>query len=36
MSCAAKAVHQAFEVQRRLKVWRPQVAYVMAPVRSVC
>jgi threonine dehydrogenase-like Zn-dependent dehydrogenase len=29
MSCAAKAVHQAFEVQRRLKVWRPKVAYVM-------
>lgn len=29
MSCAAKAVHQAFEVQRRLKVWRPRVAFVM-------
>lgn len=29
MSCAAKAVQQAFEVQRRLKVWRPRVAYVM-------
>lgn len=29
MSCAAKAVHQAFEVQRRMKVWRPQRAYVM-------
>lgn len=29
MSCAAKAVQQAFEVQRRLKVWRPQVAFVM-------
>ncbi len=29
MSCAVKAVHQAFEVQRRLKVWRPRVAYVM-------
>lgn len=29
MSCAAKAVHQAFEVQRRLRVWRPRVAYVM-------
>jgi threonine dehydrogenase-like Zn-dependent dehydrogenase len=29
MSCAAKAVHQAYEVQRRLKVWRPRIAYVM-------
>ena len=29
MSVAAKAVQQAFEVQRRLKVWRPRVAYVM-------
>lgn len=29
MSCAAKAVHQAYEVQRRLKVWRPQTAFVM-------
>lgn len=29
MSCAAKAIQQAFEVQRRLKVWRPQVAFVM-------
>jgi len=29
MSCAAKAVHQAFEVQRRLRVWRPKVAYVI-------
>ncbi|MCA9268448.1 MAG: glucose dehydrogenase, partial [Planctomycetales bacterium] len=29
MSCAAKAVQQAFEVQRRMKVWRPRVAYVM-------
>jgi threonine dehydrogenase-like Zn-dependent dehydrogenase len=29
MSCAAKAVHQAFEVQRRLRVWRPQRAYVL-------
>ncbi|HVX10342.1 MAG TPA: glucose 1-dehydrogenase [Pirellulales bacterium] len=29
MSCAAKALQQAFEVQRRLKVWRPQVAYVL-------
>lgn len=28
MSCAAKAVQQAFEVQRRMKVWRPRVAYV--------
>ena len=29
MSCAAKAVQQAFEVQRRMKVWRPRVAFVM-------
>jgi len=29
MSCAAKAVQQAFEAQRRLKVWEPRVAYVM-------
>jgi threonine dehydrogenase-like Zn-dependent dehydrogenase len=29
MSCAAKAVSQAYEAQRRLKVWRPQRAYVL-------
>ena len=29
MSCAAKAVHQAYEAQRRMKVWRPQVAWVL-------
>jgi threonine dehydrogenase-like Zn-dependent dehydrogenase len=29
MSCAAKAVHQAYEAQRRLKVWSPKIAYVM-------
>lgn len=29
ISCAAKAIHQAFEVQRRMRVWRPRVAYVM-------
>ncbi len=29
MSCAAKAVYQAYEAQRRLKVWRPKVAYVL-------
>lgn len=28
MSCAAKAVQQAFEVQRRMKVWRPKTAFV--------
>ncbi|MGH7136867.1 MAG: glucose 1-dehydrogenase [Pirellulales bacterium] len=28
MSCAAKAIQQAFEVQRRLRVWRPRLAYV--------
>ncbi len=29
MSCATKAVQQAYEVQRRLRVWRPKIAYVM-------
>jgi glucose 1-dehydrogenase len=29
MSCAAKAVHQAYEAQRRMKVWSPRVAYVL-------
>jgi len=29
MSCAIKAVQQAYEVQRRLRVWRPKIAYVM-------
>ena len=29
MSCAAKAVQQAYEVQRRMRVWRPKIAYVM-------
>jgi threonine dehydrogenase-like Zn-dependent dehydrogenase len=29
MSCAAKAIHQAFEVQRRMRVWRPRRAFVM-------
>jgi threonine dehydrogenase-like Zn-dependent dehydrogenase len=29
MSCAAKAIHQAFEVQRRMRVWRPKKAFVM-------
>lgn len=29
MSCAAKAVHQAYEAQHRMKVWRPRVAYVL-------
>jgi threonine dehydrogenase-like Zn-dependent dehydrogenase len=29
MSCAAKAVHQAYEAQRRMRVWRPQRAFVM-------
>ena len=29
MSCAAKAIHQAFEAQRRMKVWSPKVAYVL-------
>lgn len=29
MSCAAKAVHQAYEAQQRMKVWRPELAYVL-------
>ena len=29
MSCGAKAIQQAFEVQRRMKVWQPRIAYVM-------
>lgn len=29
MSCAAKAVQQAFEAQQRMKVWRPKTAWVM-------
>jgi threonine dehydrogenase-like Zn-dependent dehydrogenase len=29
MSCAAKAVQQAYEAQRRMKVWRPRLAYVL-------
>lgn len=29
MSCAAKGVQQAFEVQRRMRVWRPRIAYVL-------
>jgi len=36
MSCAAKAVQQAYEVQRRMKVWDPKVAYVMGRARLVC
>ena len=36
MSCAAKAVHQAYEAQTRMKVWRPRIAYVLGsrPDRS--
>lgn len=29
MSCAAKAVSQAYEAQRRMKVWKPERAFVM-------
>lgn len=29
MSCAAKAVYQAYEAQRRMRVWRPQRAFVL-------
>jgi threonine dehydrogenase-like Zn-dependent dehydrogenase len=29
MSCAAKAIQQAFEAQRRMKVWNPRRAFVL-------
>ncbi|MBA61206.1 MAG: glucose dehydrogenase [Planctomycetaceae bacterium] len=29
MSCAAKAIQQAYEAQQRMKVWRPQRAFVL-------
>ena len=29
MSCAAKAVEQAFEAQQRLQVWDPKLAFVL-------
>jgi threonine dehydrogenase-like Zn-dependent dehydrogenase len=29
MSCAAKAIQQAFEAQRRMRVWSPQRAFVL-------
>ncbi|MEQ8789726.1 MAG: glucose 1-dehydrogenase [Pirellulaceae bacterium] len=29
VSVCAKAVQQAYEVQRRMKVWRPRIAYVL-------
>lgn len=29
MSCAAKAVQQAYEAQRRMRVWRPKRAFVL-------
>ncbi|GIW97234.1 MAG: glucose dehydrogenase [Pirellulaceae bacterium] len=29
MSCAAKAIQQAFECQRRMRVWSPQRAFVL-------
>ena len=29
MSCAAKAIEQAFEAQRRMKIWRPKTAWVL-------
>ena len=29
MSCAAKAIQQAYEAQRRMKVWSPKRAFVM-------
>ncbi|QDV27095.1 glucose 1-dehydrogenase [Aureliella helgolandensis] len=29
MSCAAKAIHQAYECQRRMRVWSPKRAFVL-------
>ncbi|MCA9041486.1 MAG: glucose dehydrogenase, partial [Planctomycetaceae bacterium] len=29
MSCSAKAIHQAYEAQKRLQVWEPKTAFVM-------
>ncbi len=29
MSCAAKAIQQAYEAQRRMKVWSPKRAFVL-------
>lgn len=29
MSCATKAVQQAYEAQRRMRIWRPQRAFVL-------
>ncbi len=29
MSCAAKAIHQAYEAQRRMKIWSPKRAFVL-------
>lgn len=29
MSCAAKAIQQAYEAQRRMRVWRPRRAFVL-------
>ncbi|QDU97464.1 glucose 1-dehydrogenase [Lignipirellula cremea] len=29
MSVAAKAIQQAYEAQRRMRVWRPKIAYVL-------
>ena len=29
MSCAAKAIQQAYEAQRRMRVWRPKRAFVL-------
>ena len=36
MTVAQKGITQAYEIQRRLKVWRPRTAAVMGPARSVC
>ncbi len=36
MSCAAKAVAQAYEAQRRMRVWRPKRAFVLGAGQIGC
>ena len=36
LTVAEKAINQAYEIQRRLKVWRPQRAAVLGSGTSAC
>ena len=36
MSRGEKGIHQAYEIQRRLRVWRPRGPPSWAPGRSAC